>query len=528
MLTIAGLHANYYLPAGTPDQAAIQARMDRLARERLPVEMTGKLVPLASDENAVYRIHHLRVDLWLDLLGMSDGEIAQRWGTALLAATDHALARGGATQVVRYDDHAHFVAAFLGDLLDGQAWSRWVYDEFAPLRGLPAGQIAAHLLAPRPALLIEVAQRLARENRLEPLLHHLDAADVRLIWEQGLGFDALPDAPVGDVTLERVLSALAGGVALEHGAEALARNALRLYLHAVIAQPGLAKNAATGAVCRHLALVHQMWAARPTPWLWAALAQGEIVSPEPLAPLLDSLPTELAVARDWFTMTLAQPSGRTYLARLVPAIIPEAERTTEPTTRPASASEGAAQPTARGRQAASNFVGLSLLLPVIRDLGLHAHLGREGLYQLLLAAVGRDIQPLAWSDAGPAWLCGLTAREAGRAREAAVDWPERALWDTPDVTEADAQHLGTLPCAAFALLALRRLAQGLRGFAESSPAYLAKQFINLPGHLIIDEEKVSVYFSRAPLGIVLQMAGLDGDRGPIPWLENRHLWIDLQ
>ncbi|MFN2283677.1 MAG: hypothetical protein ACK2UQ_04595, partial [Anaerolineae bacterium] len=148
-------------------------------------------------------------------------------------------------------------------------------------------------------------------------------------------------------------------------------------------------------------------------------------------------------------------------------------------------------------------------------------------YQLLLAAVGRDIQPLAWNDAGPAWLCGLTTREAERAREADITWPNGAQWEMPDVNEADVQHLGATPCAAFALLVLRRFAEGLHGFAESSPAYLAKQFINLPGRLVINEETVSVLFSRVPLGIVLQMSGLDGDCGPIPWLDNRHLWINL-
>jgi hypothetical protein len=520
MLTIANFQGNYHLPAGAPDRAAVQTRMDRLVRERLPAVMADKLIPPPSDENAVYRIRNLRVDLWVDALAMHDGEIAQRWGQALLAATTHALMRGAATQVVRYDDHAHFVAAFLGDVLDGQAWSRWVYDEFAPLQGLSMGQIAAHLLAPRPALLIEVAQHLAREGRLEPLLRQLDATDVRLIWEQGLGFGSLPDTPVRGPVLERVIAALAGGVALEHGEQALARNTLRLYLRAVIAQPGLAKSAATGAVCRHLALVHQVWAARPTPWLWAALAQGEIASPEPLAPLLDSLPRELAAARDWFTTMLAQPSGRAYLARLAPMVVPEAQ--------PVPTPEMGSSPVARGLQAATNFAGLALLLPVIRDLGLHAHLNREGLYQLLLAVVGHDLRPLAWGDAGPAWLCGLTAREAEPVRTIEIAWPDGALWDAPDIGEADVHHLGGLPCAAFALLVLRRFAQGLRGFAESSPAYLAKQFINLPGHLWIDEEKIEAHFSRAPLGIVLRMAGLDGDRGPIPWLDNRHLWIDLR
>ena len=236
-----------------------------------------------------------------------------------------------------------------------------------------------------------------------------------------------------------------------------------------------------------------------------------------MAPVLDSLPPALTAARDWFKVILAQPSGRAYLARLVPVAVPEASAVSEDTSRL----------TERARQATTNFAGLALLLPVIRDLDLHAHLSREGLYQLLLAAVGRDVQPLVWSDAGPAWLAGLMAKEAELAREADVVWPDVALWGAPDAGEADVHHLGSPPRAAFALLVLRRFAQGLRGFAESSPAYLATQFINLPGQVLVDNEHVDVHFSRAPLGIVLQMAGLDGDRGPIPWLDNRHLWIHL-
>lgn len=519
MLTIADFQANYHLPAGAPERDAVQARMDRLVRERLPAAMANKLVPSTRDENAVYRIRRLRVDLYVDAAGMSDGEIARRWGGVLLAATAQVLVRGSPTEVVRYDDHAHFVAAFLGDLMTGQAWSRWVYDEFAPLRGLPVGRIAAHLLAPRPALLIEVAQCLAREGHLEPLLQRLDVADVRLIWARGLGFGTLADAPVHAATLERILDALSAGVALEFDLQALGRNMLRLYLHTVIAQPGLAKNAATGAVCRHLALVHQMWAARPAVWLWAALTREEIASPAPLAPLIESLPTELAAARDWFRLTLAKPSGRAYLARLVPVVVPQAQTPIAP--------EGAAARVLRPQSLATHFSGLALLLPVIRDLDLYGALGRAGIYHLLLAAVGRDLQPLAWRDAGPAWLAGMTAKEAEVARDGDIAWPDIAPWGVPDLGEADAGHLGAVPRAAFALLVLQRFAQPLRGFAESSAAFLAKQFINLSGHLRVNDERIEVHFNRAPLTIVLQIAAQDGDRGPVPWLDGRHLWITL-
>lgn len=534
MLTIADFQANYYLPQGVPERASVRARLDRIARQHLPDAMAEKLVPSPDDEGAVYRIRNLHVDLWLDTLGMSDGEIADRWSRALVTATLQALMRAPPSEVVRYDDHAHFVAAFLDDLIAGRAWSRWVYEEFSPLRGLPVGQVVAHLLAPRPGLLVGVAQRLDRDRRLESLLTRLEPPDVRLIWERGLGFGGLtgglPDVPIKGAVLDRILEALGVGVAMERGgAEVVARNALRLYLQAAMAHPALVEAPALGAVSCQLALLHQVWAARPGPWLWEALARGEIEGPAALVPVLDGLGSEMAVARNWLRVMLVQPSGRAYLARLVPLAVPQVRVGDEPA---ALAEDGGREDQRTSpQQVVTNFAGLALLLPIIRDLGLYEHLEPEGVYQMLLAAVGSRYRPLAWGDAAPGWLSGVPPRAFEWAREAAVAWPDLAAWGEPESltrdAEAAADHLGLLPGAAFALLVLRRFAEGLRGFDASSPAYLAEQFINLPGYLTIGAETLEAHLSRAPLGIVLQMAGQDGDRGPIPWLEGRHLSIVL-
>ena len=96
---------------------------------------------------------------------------------------------------MRYDDQAHFVAAFLADLLAGRAWSRWMYAEFRPLQGLPAGRIAALLLAPRPELLLPVARRLRAGQQWEALLRRLEPADLALIWDEGPGRAITPHLP---------------------------------------------------------------------------------------------------------------------------------------------------------------------------------------------------------------------------------------------------------------------------------------------------------------------------------------------
>ncbi len=522
MLTIAHLQANYSAPQGTPNAAALQARLDRLVRDRLPAELAGRLQPPASDTDAVYRIRRLELDLWLDA-AMSEAEIAQAWGQAMLRAVTSALVYGTPDTVMRYDDPAHLLAAFLADLVAGRAWTRWTYAEFAPLRDVSPGQAAALLLGGRPALLSPVARRLAGEGQLEALLRTMHAADVALLWERGLGFANLPAVPALTPNWERLQAVLSTGIPLERGADsdALARNTLRVYLAVIAAEQALAGDVTVAATAYHIALLHAAWSALPAPPLWQALTAGEVEDPASLAPVLTRLDGTLPRAATWLAETLSTPAGRAHLSRLAPLALPEVKSEAEPGR--------SAQP--RVSVAATAFAGLALLAPVLRDLGCAEQLDRAGRYQLLLAAVGRDYGPLALGDPAAAWLAGVPLTEAERAREEMVQWPDVAAW----TREADrawfdagiASFAGARPEAELALLLLRRLAGRLRGFTESSANYLAQQFIRLPGHLRLADDALRVDLSRAPLGIVLQMAGLDGDRGPLPWLNNRRLEISL-
>lgn len=527
MLTIANFQANYYLPRGAPDAATLRKRLDRLVQQRLPQAVGKSLQPPASDAEAVYRIRHLEIDLWIDALQNGDGEIAQRWARLLLEAVVRTLLLGSPDNVVRYVDHAHFLAAFLGDLLNGRAWSRWMYAEFTPLRNLPVGQVAAHLLAPRPELLAPVAQRLAHHHQLEPLLQQMGAADLHLIWAEGLGFRALPTVPPATPLRDRVLATLGDGVVLARGDGAVQRrNALRLYLHAVMTHPELAGNATLGAVCQHLVRLHQLWAAHPAPALWQALARREIGAAAAIAPLLTELDSPLSTARDWLVASLATAEGRAYLAQLVPHVAPGVNA-----ARPTMATKPTQPEPLRAHRVATSFAGLALLLPSIRALGLHRQMDAAARYQLLLMLVGRTQQPLAWGDAAPTWLAGLSEREAERARAQAIHWPDVTQWEDADsltqlATDA-ADELGPLPGSVVAARVLRHFAQGLRGFADSSPGYLIQQFVHAPGHMERTDDALHVHVGRLSLGIVLHMAGRTEEQGEIPWLDDRTLWIHL-
>ena len=106
MLTIANFRANYFVPEGAPDRAAVRTRLDRLVLHRLPAEMGGHLSPPPADEAAVYRIRHLEIDLWIDALGMSDGQIARSWSRLILQAVARTLMAGLPGQVIRLCENA--------------------------------------------------------------------------------------------------------------------------------------------------------------------------------------------------------------------------------------------------------------------------------------------------------------------------------------------------------------------------------------------------------------------------------------
>jgi hypothetical protein len=368
-----------------------------------------------------------------------------------------------------------------------------MYAEFRPLQGLPAGRIAALLIAPRPELLLPVAYRLQRQGQWEALLRRLEPADLALIWEQGPGREPLPSL----LALE-TLPPLPAGLVLELGEGAFLRNRLRLYV--ALSAQGLPPGEAAAAG-EHLARLHAFWQRQPAPWLWAALANGEIHDSAAIAPLLDKL-ADGASLREWLGQLLPRETGRRYLAQLARAL--------------ELAPEG---PVSRPQQFSTRYAGLALLLPVLRELALHEQVGAAGLYQILLEAAGPAALPPVWSDNAVAWMAGLSPREAGDAHQEAVVWPGVA----PELA-AEAASLALQPAT---LLVLRHFTQGLRGFAASSPAYMAGQFFNQPGRLLVSPEALEVHLDRSPLGIVLHMAGRTGEQGPIPWLGGRRLTITL-
>lgn len=497
-LAIRNFTGRYFLPGDAAERWHTQRRLDRVVSTRLPQALNDSLSQTVGDQ-VIYRIRNLHVRLWLDETVAGDSALATTWARLLAKAITEAIQNGSATNVVRYDSEAHFLAAFLSDLLAGRAWSRWMYDEFRPLQDVPVGRAAALLLSPQPELILPVAARLQTMQVWEKLLRQMDAADLQLIWEEGLGFTEPPPwiAPED-------LPALPVDVPLEYGGQgAFARNRLRLFV--ALRRQAIPPAATTAAaISHHLALLawfQQQSAARR---LWPILAAGEIKSLAAIEQLLASGGSTGSLLQSWLAQVLPAAEGRTYLAQLVQNLTPEA---------------AAAEKISPAKQIATAFAGLSLLLPAMRDLALYETVGAAGLYQLMLDAVGPRLRPLAWSDPAVAWLCGLQQDEAEAARKEEIAWPET---DPALVGEAV-----TYGCQPASLWLMRHFTAGIRGMSTSSPSYLVDQVFHQPGYLLVDDESLEIYMSRSPLGVLLRMAGKSGEQGPLPWLNDRLLTIHL-
>ncbi len=509
MLTINRFSADYRLYRGAPDAGALQRRMDRLVRERLP-GLLAEIFPAAQeDANAVYRIRRLRIDLWLDLPDLMEGDIASRWARLIAQATVRTILYGSRDEVMRFEDAGHYLASFLIDLMGGTAWQKWEYSEYRALEGLTAGQAAAYLLSARPEWIGPVAARLDAGGHLDRLVFQMNAADARLIWERGLGFPgaglALPQSAELSSLLRRLRESSRPVSTARIPSGTFECERLRAYLRLTLSHPSLAGSQTTAAVAHALAMIQRLYALRPSARLWQALAGGEIDSPAALAPVLSGLEREDAPLHAWLATRMAEPDGLQHLAILA--------RTAVPQSAPAT------QALAIAESIPTLFAGLGLLLPVARQMALFEQVGQDGIYQLLLNAIPPDFRPLAWGDPAPMILAAVSSREAEAARERPVQWP--ALQSGVNF---DPKETAFLPITQ---AVLRRLTQGLRGFENSSPGYLVSQLIHQPGQIEISPTRIEIHLAQAPLGILLSTYGKTGEQGRIPWLENRRLAIFL-
>jgi hypothetical protein len=84
-------------------------------------------------------------------------------------------------------------------------------------------------------------------------------------------------------------------------------------------------------------------------------------------------------------------------------------------------------------------------------------------------------------------------------------------------------HEWDLALSVVSSAVLRQFASKLGAFAESTPGYLCRNFLESHSEIEVFTNHISVRFLTCPLQMVLRMVGFDHTTWQMPWLEDRKL-----
>jgi hypothetical protein len=499
-VTIHRLAATYLVSAEHPAWETVHQRLDA-ALGHLGDDLDRALSPLVGGDG-IWLIRRLELELALDV-DADPQRLRQAFARGLAAAIARKLDQA-ADGVVFFADPTAHLARFMADLAAGDAWSLWYHGRFAGLKALPVA------MALRTAILAEPENGLQALARLLPaelgrVLDALGPAEARRVVE------GVADAPSAEAATVLLVHLEAAGWPAQSPA-----CPERLALALLIAL------AASGGPARPAALARAMAWLRHRVVLGADLAvplvhgdsPASLLAPRDAERLLPLLAAPVALRQRLAHLAVPEPAlaapvvgvarftpfgGPLMLLRFVDEL-------------PLDALEE--WPTAAG-------AGVDT---VVRTLVLAKCAGGMDALAFLLDPVWRDLLGL------PPVL--LPAALAPWCRD--VDQPMRAAWrrtlpPAPQVDRATEDFLALPPslCPSRGLdrllgraagHVLDRFAAHLPGFAGSSPAYLARNFLAIPARIEPAAPGLRATLGRPPLDVVLAMTGLARTVLELPWL----------
>jgi hypothetical protein len=545
-------HGQYTLSKTHRSPQTLQHRLDHIAQTFLSSAWDTVLSASANPDEAYYFVDRLDVNLTLNSAITDDRTLAKAWAEALQQGIWQQIRQGSASAIV-FQNRADYLASFIADLLRGQAWQQWYYQEFLPLRSHSQAQIILQVLTADADTGRDALLALTQRGSLELLLSHLDNNTLERLVTTCL----VPPSPrvvlasTYGTWVQRLRSHLA--TISFSPTDSPARNLARLYLTLLRKHPELGPDVNLARFLQDLLR-------------WSATLQSH----SDLAEFLQQLTTEdwPALLRQrryspsWFTTLVREVSGAT-VAELLRALGTDTQSPSQRST------------TTAPRCLFTPFGGVFLLLPSLLDLELPEFLAdcaypepqtdsKLGLLLWVMALqwLGPAQVEVAAHDVALALLAGVAQpwershlmtylaqipADSHGALQSAFQAHAAAVLQKPFLIplrrqglELPSAHLdslrlsvGTDPWLAdeafdIALgplsgLVLAWFATRLGAFAGSSPDYLRRTVLQSEAEVEIFTDRVEVHFLTCPLQMVLRMAGYDHQTWTIPWWNERSL-----
>lgn len=485
---------------------------------------------LASGDPSVWIIRRVNLKAVVDA-GWDRAQTARAFASALRGAVMRALKGESVDGVIRFADRSAYLARFLADLADGEAFDRWFHGRFADLRPIPRPQALRMALERQPDDALAALAELDTAGRLPRVLECLGESESARVFTL---LAAQPSSPAERHAAAAALARWANG----GGLVGLAGAGHRLRL--------------AGLVRASCALSLRPAALAPAVDRWA---QGEPATTTARRAANGAAAPEEGAANDSDDPARADKLQRTLSPRMANAQVRQAPH----------AAAAADAPVIE-----TTFPGVFLLWRSVAELKLETLLPPTAEARLILAAtLAGPTWRAALEDPGLRWLsnymepdppaiepppAGTAARFAAHMSDYFAPRPLRPVEQrhgsiriVQDLPSQDWLMIGermpaepaddgalrplALDLAHFDLdperpedprliwVLIGRAAYGdlgrrLTGLAGSSAAYLARNLLEGRGSLTLGPEP-EMSLPRAPLDLVLRMSAVDAARVPL-------------
>ncbi|MCP4925654.1 MAG: hypothetical protein GY916_06905 [Gammaproteobacteria bacterium] len=571
-ITVGKLSIECHLPTGDGNSVGVAQRLKKISRNGLTRALEECLQPIDSANETVVLIKQLQLELDIDLQ-LSEGEIARLWADKLKRVLLKTMSGNGSQTVVSFASPAHYLARALVDILRGRAHQLWYYRRFDGLWALPLSAALRTAILDDPPAGLDALTTLD-DRELIDLCAALDSADAErlLTGLSGSESDTQPGIDAAKFFVKRLgdLDNFNNGLG-----DRPQHHALFLTIKAMQQNPGK-QIAEQSACARLVALLQQikLYKSQLFPLIVEKICARQISSlgqwlPDTmianLAPMLsceaevlrvlaEPLTNEVEIVfrdRDgmslannftWFgnallllpqidRLPLAQVDQRwpelhqhapaRMLRWLVLCLCQGSDRFTAaagdpllrdlcgvgPNIRLAEATSWL-QDCCAGRELTRLFTSLKQQA-LTNGQNLHCFKWRKRQDQIRIHA---QTQKGCWLD--------LTLAAEAAALDAIPPCDDKELkrlvkQDFRCLNPGPGTGLDTDARACLLVLAqftLKSFAYRLPGFANCSLDYLLRNFLSMSATLVVEETQIIAYLSRVPMGIMLNMTGINRDR----------------
>ena len=500
------------VPKGSEATARL---LDDAAHSALLDELGAQLGPSLDRLPAVVRVRGLRVKLRISGRQVSTKSIASGWARALTLALHRALAHpdgDGSVGIVRFVSRATYQAAMLRHVLGGGPRKTWRFPELALCRSSSVFQSCLELLLAEPPLIGDTLFELQAGDWLDPLLLTWDELSLEHLMNALATSAPVSDSLSFDDFLKIALVAAAPGGLQGCWRFDSRRQAIRLWMR-------LSRRYPVRQVWHSLRLLKIML---ETPVLFSKSASellaGPIPFPQWCAAALEHVQAQASSHRMFPSSTATEELLLAFSAsrhRDIAGILDLLRPSLPTSVRLQQCSEWVV----------SNCAGMLLLTASLRRLNFWAlsHNPRFGVPRSLsfvLMGIGMNLL-------GP-WQPGDHLDSAVTIFSGCFGTPDRSalqeFFKYTDVSEAsefangsDWQHW----FAAAGEKVVRDFARRIRGFRESSLPAVVKQFLRVPGRLLVEDKRLLVELASSPWSVALHISSAYDRVEGVEWLSHK-------